>query len=179
MKALFISGSPRKDGNTEIAIRSLFEQVQDKVPAEMLTVRTMTLSPCIACDYCKSHGECFKSDDTRKAVELVKEADFIVLGTPVYWWGMSSQLKMILDKFYSCTEDFQQMKKKLGLIVIGANETSDEQYRLIDDQMRCITSYLGWQYSFFRAYSFWEKGVISMDERSMAEIRTLANLIVE
>ena len=69
----------------------------------------------------------------------------IIFGSPVYWWGISGQLKMALDKFYSKDEEFHRTPKKLGIVAVGAADTGDPQYRLISGQFRCIAGYLGWK----------------------------------
>lgn len=87
----------------------------------------------------------------------------MIFGTPVYWWGMSAQLKMVVDKFYSQDAQFQTMKKKVGVVAIGANELEDPQYRLIREQFSCIADYLGWELAFSLSYSAYEPGEICAD----------------
>ena len=62
-----------------------------------------------------------RPDESDAVIRKIAEADAVIFGTPVYWWGMSAQLKMVVDKFYSQDSQFKTMKKKIGVVVTGAN----------------------------------------------------------
>ena len=59
-------------------------------------------------------------DDTNLTIEKIAEADMIIFATPVYWWGMSAQLKLIIDKCYC--RGLQLKNKKVGTIVVGGED---------------------------------------------------------
>ena len=94
-----------------------------------------------------------RPDESDAVIRKIAEADAVIFGTHVYWWGMSAQLKMVVDKFYSQDSQFKTMKKKIGVVVTGANGLDNPQYRLIDEQFRCIAEYLRWDMAFSLAYA--------------------------
>ncbi len=66
----------------------------------------------------------------------------IIFATPVYWWGMSAQLKLIIDKCYCM--DLHLKNKKVGVLVVGADSVDSIQYELIHKQFQCMADYLSW-----------------------------------
>ena len=61
------------------------------------------ISVCMACEYChtKSKGECIQQDDMGEIYELLKEAEMLVIASPIYYHGFSGQLKCVIDRFYA------------------------------------------------------------------------------
>lgn len=68
---------------------------------------------------CKGSSSCVFDDETNDIMEQIIEADVLVFDTPVYWWGISSQMKIIIDKFYSHTSSLAECSKQVGVIVVG------------------------------------------------------------
>jgi multimeric flavodoxin WrbA len=61
----------------------------------------------------------------------------LIFGTPVYWWGISAQLKMLIDKFYSKSKQFAKQNKNRS-VSIGGAVLQDREYGLIKEQFSCI-----------------------------------------
>ena len=102
MKILILNGSPRLHGNTSKVVRTLDSMLAQEHTVELLDICSMQLSGCVACDVCKANGRhCVRPDESDAVIRKIAEADAVIFGTPVYWWGMSAQLKMVVDKFYS------------------------------------------------------------------------------
>lgn len=126
MNIIILNGSPRHNGNTSLVIEVLKEKLSKNHVVENLDVCQMQLSGCCACDGCKHNsGHCVCADDSDLVIQKIVRADAVIFATPVYWWGVSSQLKMVIDKFYSQDSQFKTMSKKIGIIAIGANELDD------------------------------------------------------
>ncbi|MDD3154159.1 MAG: flavodoxin family protein [Victivallaceae bacterium] len=155
MKILLINGSPRKQGNTVHALNAIAEGAQKHGhQLEFVNVCALSLKGCINCDCCKHNGGiCVLADDGAAFMEKVSQADCLIFGSPVYWWGVSGQLKLALDKFYSKDEQFHKKHKKLAVVAVGAAELDDPEYRLVADQFRCIADFLGWEFLFAEAIS--------------------------
>ncbi len=156
MKILILNGSPRLNGNTSYALCAIAEGAEKntKHEVEIIDVARLKIGGCTACNACKSNGgHCVACDDTKCFIEKVYAADAVIFGTPVYWWGISSQLKAALDKFYSKTAQFKAQNKIVGLVAIGGSAVSNKQYELIHDQFRCITDFLGWDLKLNLSYS--------------------------
>ena len=102
-KVLILSGSPRKGGNSDIlcdeflrGAREAGHQVEKVRPTEK------KIAPCLGCYYCASHGgECVRRDDMADLLQQMIDADVIVLASPVYFYSINAQLKMVFDRTYS------------------------------------------------------------------------------
>ena len=149
MNALILNGSPRKNGNTSHALRAIEEGLKRNHTVESLNVYDFMFRPCRNCDACKRNGgNCIQADDTVKIINKVTDADLIIFGSPVYWWGISAQLKDVVDKFYSrddASKPTLRTKKKIGIVACGAETVDDPEYRLISEQFHCIAKFLGWE----------------------------------
>ncbi|MDO4546136.1 MAG: flavodoxin family protein [Bacillota bacterium] len=175
MKAVLLNGSPRK-GNTVSALEALKKGMASIADLEIrqIDAEEVSVCPCIACDHCKENdGTCVFDDDTNEVIGAVAEADILVFATPVYWWGVTAQLKAIIDKFYSRSEQFAEMSKKVGLIVIGEAEQGDPQYEIISKQFECICNYLGWELTFSKTYTAADPGDLAKSDAAMKELQQL------
>lgn len=112
MNVLALLGSPRKKGNTATLLRALLEGMAE---AGEHTVREVflhgrSIAPCRNCDRCRGAGAgrliargefCALDDDMRRLYPRFLEADLVVFATPVYWWSISAQLKLFIDRLYA------------------------------------------------------------------------------
>lgn len=172
MNILLINGSPRLGGNTHSVVQCLQSMLEETYTVEVLNICQMKLSGCLACDGCKANGgHCVCPDESDFVIQKIAEADAVIFGTPVYWWGMSAQLKMVVDKFYSRDAAFHSMKKKIGVVAIGANTTDNPQYRLIHEQFRCIAEYLNWELAFTLSFAAYEPGEVMKEPSLQAQLR--------
>lgn len=174
MKALLLNGSPRQ-GNTYVALETLkkgFTNVKELEVGE-LAATDVDVSPCVACDTCGETGKCIFDDDTNEVVEAVLEADMLVFATPVYWWGITAQLKLIIDKLYSKSSQLKECSKKVGIIALGEADQDDPQYGLIAKQFECICDHLGWDIVFCNTYTAGEAGELAKNAKAIAELEDL------
>ena len=95
----------------------------------------------------------------------------ILFATPVYWWGMSAQLKLIIDKCYC--RGLQLKNKKVGTIVVGGSPVDSIQYELIDKQFDCMADYLSWDMLFQKSYYASEKTDLAKDKNSLKELEDI------
>lgn len=174
MKVLLLNGSPRQ-GNTVAALEALKKGLVniDDVQITRVDANEVSVSPCIACDACKTGEKCVFDDDTNEIVDEAISSDLIVFATPVYWWGITAQLKLIIDKFYSQAEKLHELKKKIGIIVIGEAEQDDPQYQIIPKQFKCICDYLGWDIKFSKTYTAAGSNDLAENNEVMAELSEL------
>lgn len=148
MKILFLNGSPRLNGNTCDAIDAVASGIEKNIKdanVEIIDINTYKLGFCQNCDACKSNnGSCVTDIDTNLLISKVVEADILVFASPVYWWGISAQLKTLIDKMYSRSGELKKLSKKVGVLAVGGAAVTNTQYRLISEQFKCISDYLGW-----------------------------------
>ncbi len=97
---LAISSSPRRMGNSELLLQSFglgIEEEGDKMV--QVRVNDLKINYCQACDGCAPTGKCILQDDMQEIYPQVASAKGMVLATPIYFGGMSSQLKKFIDRF--------------------------------------------------------------------------------
>lgn len=103
MNILVISGSPRKNGNTEIMAETFANGAQES--GNSVTVKKMsslTVAPCQDCEYCFSHdGVCAQHDGMSEILEAVDKADMLVFASPIYWFNVSAQIKAVTDRLFA------------------------------------------------------------------------------
>lgn len=181
MKVFVLNGSPRLRGNTKTALNTIIKGINENCPeidVELCDVTTKRLSGCINCNGCKrNEGHCVLPDDSKEIIDKIYTADVVIFGTPVYWWGVSSQLKMVIDKMYSKDSKFKDQYKKIAVVAIGANDIDDLQYQLIFDQMDCICDYLAWKVLFHYPISAYEVNDLSNNTYELKALNNLWKLI--
>ena len=107
MKVLLINGSPRREGNTFIALSEAARALEaEGVGAEIVSIGTKAVQGCIACGKCAELGRCVFNDALYNEVrEKLVGADALVVGSPVYYAGPNGSLCALLDRlFYSCSD---------------------------------------------------------------------------
>ena len=104
MRIVVLNGSPRPKGNTKQMIGAFKEGAEAAGhQVDVADVCRMKISGCLACGYChgKGNGICIQKDDMQTIYELLKEAEMLVIASPIYYHGVSGQLKCVIDRFYS------------------------------------------------------------------------------
>jgi multimeric flavodoxin WrbA len=102
MKVIGFNASPRKNGNTVTLVKAVLKGAEARgAEVRLVNLCELEMRGCIACEGCKKDlGTCVQKDDLSPILRDLKEADAIVLATPVYWWHVTAQLKMLTDRFY-------------------------------------------------------------------------------
>ncbi len=100
-KILILKGSPRERGNSA----ALAARVADGASAagaevESIYLHGLDIRPCDGCDLCAEQGGCVIEDDMQALYPKLEAADAIVLASPVYWFTISAQLKLCIDRWY-------------------------------------------------------------------------------
>jgi multimeric flavodoxin WrbA len=99
MKALVILGSPRKGGNTEILADQVMAGLKEAgADVDLLRLADYRISPCIACGGCEKTGRCVVQDDMQELYPRIDGADRLVLVSPIYFYGVTAQLKAFIDR---------------------------------------------------------------------------------
>ncbi|MCQ2553708.1 MAG: flavodoxin family protein [Clostridia bacterium] len=172
MKILLLNGSPRK-GNTVALLNAFAEGAKEGNEIEVLDCDKLNISPCKGCDACNLEKGCVAKDDSTKIVDKLVDADLIVFGSPVYWWGITAQLKILIDKCYCRGRLLKD--KKIGVLTVGAEVTTDEEYKLIQRQFELISDFLNWTVEFYKPYSASGKDEIANNNEVIAELNKLGS----
>ena len=116
MKVLLINGSPRKDGNTAIALNEMIKVFESQgIETELLHIGGKDIRGCIACGKCSQLGHCVFDDIVVQASQKLAEADGLVVGSPVYYAAANGTVVSFMDRlFYSNSAD---LRMKVGAAV--------------------------------------------------------------
>ena len=130
MKVLMLNGSPRKDSNTEIALKEM-EKVfaQYGIQTEILQVGNKDIRGCIACLSCKKTGKCVFDDLVNETAKKFEEADGLVVASPVYYASANATLVAFLQRLFYSTSFSKRMKVGAAVAVArrgGLTATYDE-----------------------------------------------------
>ena len=129
-KVLMINGSPHSQGNTFLALdemRNVF--LHEGIDAEIVQIGNQAIRGCIACGSCKDKGKCVFDDAVNKTANLFKEADGLVVGTPVYYASANATLVAYLDRLFCSTAFDKTMKVGAAVSAArrgGISSTFDE-----------------------------------------------------
>lgn len=161
MDFIIINGSPRLNGNTHYVLGQIFETLSNSAPdvsIKPVNITDFNISGCIHCDACHTNGHrCIIKDDGNSFADLVENADVLILGTPVYWWGICGQLKTAIDRLYAKGETLKG-HRKLIVAAIGADDLDSPQYDLIKGQFQCICDYMDWDFAYYLPLRASKKG---------------------
>jgi multimeric flavodoxin WrbA len=98
---LGVIGSPRHHGNTEVLVDQVLRGAEEAgARTEKVVLSTLKISPCNACQVCQKTGQCVHDDDMTALATRMQHSRVWVLGTPVYWFGPTAQLKTFVDRWY-------------------------------------------------------------------------------
>lgn len=143
---MMIYSSPRKRGNSTTLAKVFAQTSQNQYTLKEVHLQDAQLQPCRACKWCKTHYRCVIEDGMNELCLTFKESEAICFSTPVYWWGVSAQLKLFIDRLYQLQmDDFKD--KKLYVIATGEDTLDGVQYRLVKEQFEAICEYTGMEFA--------------------------------
>ena len=130
MKVLMINGSPRRNGNTSIALKEM-EKVfaEEGVETEIVHIGNKAVRGCIACGSCHKNGKCVFDDVVNELAPKFEAADGFVAATPVYYASANATLIACLDRLFFSTGFDKRMKVGASVAVArrgGCSATFDE-----------------------------------------------------
>ena len=121
MNILILSGSPRKGGNTDLLVEAFVKGASQKHHVEVVSVRNYKVNPCMGCNVCfmSKDNTCVQKDDIAIIYEKMAHADMLVIASPVYFYGLSAQLKAVIDRCHNPVRDTFPIEK-MALLLVGA-----------------------------------------------------------
>ena len=130
MKVLMITGSPRKDGNTSIALKEMEKTFfEEGIEVETVQIGNKDVRGCIACGTCAEKGRCVFDDVVNELAPKFQEADGLVVASPVYYASANATLIACLDRLFYSTSFDKSMKVGASVAVArrgGCSATYDE-----------------------------------------------------
>ena len=122
MKIIVLMGSPNRNGSTSILVDSFVKGAREAGhECEVLDVCHMNIHPCIGCVRCGYEGPCVQKDDVEIIRGKLLKADMVVFATPLYYYGMSAQLKIVVDRFCAYNSSLNSRHLKSALLTVAWN----------------------------------------------------------
>ncbi|MDD2463645.1 MAG: flavodoxin family protein [Desulfobulbus sp.] len=99
MNILLFNGSPRKRGNTDLLLERIEQTIRRAgFTAEHINLAHLKIHPCTGCGHCESEGLCIFNDDMAPLYDKIDQANRIVIGSPIYFYGVTAQTKTFIDR---------------------------------------------------------------------------------
>ncbi len=115
MKILGIVGSKRKNGNTATLVQAALKSAEiNGIETHIEYLGDYNINGCTGCEGCKDTYKCVVDDDMQKLYPLILEADAIILGSPTYFYNITSIVKAFLERLY-CYEIFDKDDRSIWL----------------------------------------------------------------
>ncbi len=130
---VILMGSPRPAGNTARLCQALARGASLHHTVDIISVPREHVSGCTGCNACfrdETH-RCVQKDDMQELYQRMSGADVLVIATPLYFYGISSQLKAVIDRLHNPIRNTFQVKK-LALLAVGGNENPKIFRPLVD-----------------------------------------------
>ena len=126
MKVLGLVGSPRKGGNTDLLVSAiLYGAGASNHEIEKLFLYNVDISPCVDCRGCKKGTfQCVLKDGMKLLYPKLESADVIVFGTPLYWYGPTGKMKLMVDRLRPYIAS-KRLKGKKAILVVPSEEGAD------------------------------------------------------
>jgi multimeric flavodoxin WrbA len=119
MRVLGITGSPRKNGNTEILMREVLRAAEmEGCETEIFCMSNKQVAPCDGCHTCFETECCVIQDDMQELYEMLERADGVIFGSPVYFGSVSAQAKAVMDRMFALLGRRSLKDKVAGALVV-------------------------------------------------------------
>jgi len=127
MKVVAFNGSPKKDGNTFQGIKMVAEELKKEgIEVEIIHVGNKTIRGCLACNGCvrNQNEKCVINDEVNGWIQKMKDADGIILGSPVHYASIGATMKAFLDRaFFVTSVNKSMLRHKVGATVVAVRRS--------------------------------------------------------
>ncbi len=173
LKVLMLNGSPRKNGNIALAFQEMEQVFRDSgVEVDSILIGRENVRGCIACETCRKNGKCVFDDIVNDLAVRFREADGLVVGSPVYYGSANGTLMSALQRLFYRTSFDKSLKVGASVVSArrsGCTATFDELNKFFTLSNMPVASSQYWN----NIYG-WEPGEGKVDEEGRQVMRTLA-----
>ena len=142
MKILVLGGSPNRNGSTQILIDHFARGAEEAGhTVTVLNAAHMNVHPCTGCIACGYDGPCAQKDDMEQIRSAVLDSDMLVFATPLYFFGISAQLKTVVDRFCAFSSRIEMRNMKSAFLSVAWND-DDWTMDAIREHYRTLVRYL-------------------------------------
>lgn len=145
MRILIIESSPHRHGASNLLAERFLDGAKEAGhQVAIFDAAQANLHPCLGCDACGMAGPCVQKDDMAALREKLLGADLAVFVTPLYYFGMSAQMKTVVDRFYSFTG--QLSGKRLKTVLIATSwDSNDWTMKDLSAHYQILCRYMNFQ----------------------------------
>ena len=142
MKIILLEGSPNKNGSSNL-LADCFRQGAEEAghSVEIVDVAHADIHPCTGCIRCGYEGPCVQKDDVEAIRRKILDADMLVFVTPLYYYGMSAQLKAMIDRFCAFNSSIQRKHMRSALLAVAWN-SDDQTFEALEAHYKALVRYL-------------------------------------
>ena len=145
MKIVVLTGSPRRNGNSAYLAEQFIKGARESGhDIYRYDCAFRQVEPCRACNRCGMDGPCVIKDDFDELRPRLVEADMVVFATPMYYFGMSAQMKRVIDRFYAINGQIKGASKMAAFLMTYADTSAKEAEPMLV-HYRTLMDYLGWK----------------------------------
>lgn len=172
MKLLAVQGSPKKKGNTALLLDHYLRGVEENHPQveiKRVFLQEKNIKPCRGCYTCESEeskNQCVIQDEMQDLYPKILEADLLVFATPVYWWSITAQLKIFIDRLCAIGVAGCQGKKFVLLLTYGGADPNSGP-EMVKEMFKEICNYL--KMDFIQAYKTCTEAYLPVAENQKAQ----------
>jgi multimeric flavodoxin WrbA len=145
MKIVVLMGSPNRHGSTDILVGEFVRGAKEAGHiTEVIDVCHQNIHPCTGCVSCGYEGSCVQKDDNETIREKLLCADMIVFATPLYYYGMTAQLKTVVDRFCAYNSSLNRKHLRSALLAVAWN-SDDWTFDALKAHYRTLVRYIGFE----------------------------------
>ena len=142
MMITVLFASPNKNGSTSILVDNFKRGAEENGhTVEVLDVCKMNIHPCIGCVRCGYEGPCVQKDDNDIIRNTLLDSDMVVFATPLYYYGMSAQLKTAVDRFCAYNSSLNSRHLKSALLTVAWN-ADDWTFDALEAHYKTLVRYI-------------------------------------
>ena len=145
MKIIVLMGSPNKNGSTSILMEQFKLGAEESGHAvEVIDVCHADIHPCTGCVRCGYEGPCVQKDDVEDIRRTLLSADMVVFATPLYYYGMTAQLKTVIDRFCAYNSSLNSRHLKSALLAVAWN-ADDWTFDALEAHYKTLVRYINFE----------------------------------
>lgn len=123
MKIAVLEGSPNKNGSSNLLAAEFIRGAEEAGHSvQVIDAAHADIHPCTGCIHCGYEGPCMQKDDMNRIRKIILNVDMLVFVTPLYYYGMSAQLKTLIDRFCAFNSSIQGKRMKSALLAAAWND---------------------------------------------------------
>ena len=145
MKITVLFGSPNRHGSTSILVENFVRGATEAGhECEVLDVCHMNIHPCTGCVACGYEGPCVQKDDVEQIRAKLVASEMVVFATPLYYYGMSAQLKIVVDRFCAYNSSLNSKHLKSALLTVAWN-ADDWTFEALEAHYKTLVRYINFE----------------------------------